>query len=132
MKLETKEMLVSASGSVIYGYRDIKSNEVTEITRAELSVIDYQKDKAGRYYIQKGGQKRVYLDNAKVVDLPDAPTVKEYLENTKPKMFDVEIKLSISNEALDESDARMKAIKMLRGVQFDFDNYHVEAKVSNK
>jgi len=131
MKLGTKEMTVCPSGSVI-GYYDIKSNEVTEITRAELSVIDYQKDKAGRYYIQKGGQKRVYLDNAKIVDLPDAPTVKEYLENTKPKMFDVEIKLSISNEALDESDARVKALKMLRGLQFDFDSYHVEAKVSNK
>jgi len=132
MKLGTKEILVSAGGGIIYGYCDIKSNEVTEITRAELSVIDYQKDKAGRYYIQKGGQKRVYLDNAKVVDLPDAPTVKEYLENTKPKMFDVEIKLSISNEAFDEIDARAKALKMLRGLQYDFDDFDVVVKDSDK
>ena len=131
MKLGTQEMSVCPSGSVI-GYYGIKTNEATEITRAELSVIDYQKDKAGRYYIQKGGQKRVYLDNAIIVDLPNAPTVKEYLENTKPKMFDVEIKLSISDEALDESDARAKALKMLRGLQCDFDNYDVVVKVSNK
>ena len=89
----------------------VVGNEITEITTAEVARCDIKTDpKTGRWYIQKGGQKRLYLDNARVTDA-DNISVRDYLKCDEE--FIVTMTLTLRTKA---PNAEYAETQMLRGL----------------
>ena len=121
MKLNNgREAAVYSDGTV---YSD-KATAAVEMTAAELCLCNVQVDKEGRHYYQKGGQKRVYLDDAIITDR-DNVTVKDYLDPKNQKEYEVTITYKVKVTAPDEVSARCQAMKDV--VRYDAD----DIKVSN-
>ena len=67
----------------------------TEVTAVELSLMDIKVDKQGRRYVQKGGQRRIYIDDAVISDR-DGVTVMEYLSQTKTYEVTITYKVNVT------------------------------------
>ena len=129
MKLSNgKDVVVYGDGTVYAS----GATAATELTAVELISCNVQTDKEGRQYYQKGGQKRVYLDEAVITDR-DNVTVKEFLDPKNQKEYEVTITYKVNVTAPDEVSARCIAMKDI--ARYDTDDITVsnikEARISD-
>lgn len=97
------EIHAHPGGYLYYFGKDYPGCDIESMTSEELAYCDIQTDKSGRLFIQKGGQKKLYIDNAHLSD-KGGTLVKDYLNMDKD--YEVTIVLTCKVKAPDDTFAK--------------------------
>ena len=112
----TKTLNVHPGGYIYYDGRQFDDNEIKSVSSDELAILSISKEpKTGRLYIRKGGQKRLYIDNAQITDLGNM-LVKDYFNQNY--QYDVTITLKMTVNGPTPRFAEKAAMDALRTGKF--------------
>ena len=107
----TKDLTVYSHGYINYDGKTFIGNRISEMTSHELALCNIQTDVHGEYYVQKGGQKRLFLTNAILTD-KNGITVRDYLKTVRPMPMRIIFEFDVM--APDADYAKIKAEDYLR------------------
>ncbi len=101
----SKDMSVHSGGYLYYNGKNI-SDQIEELTTYELAIMNIKTDKNGNRYVQKGGQKKLFIDNAKLTNKNNM-LVKDYLstQNEYEVTFTFKLKTTAPDSAYAENRA---------------------------